>query len=884
MNAVRHWGEAGYRKAAKASWLRFYEGVFDGAHPLLQKERDRGVGVGANEYGKSAYVAYRLGTGVADFMHHILQYGALKWQDGALTSKPNTRGLMPMLSEELGEDLNNWLVWMAANRAMELKRQGREKNLDKYNILEGIKRAKGKKLKFERVRKEYIAMNDAMLDIAEQAGLIDPTKRADWQSDYYVPFYRRDDLEGENEQLMAPYSKRGLSHQSAGIKRLLGGDMATNDLLENILINWSKLVDSSVKNDAMLKAVDNLKGFGDLKKVGYNFESVLISNAQIEEILKKDDQRLAQAKAMLGLDPWASMEQVLRQMARPENEGFTKMWAMKVPQEPDVIRVQRNGKNEYYRVNDDALLRALMFTGYSSPRGTARDLIRATKRVLTKGVTLTPDFIMRNFIRDSVHNWAIQKELRAGVDAIDGLQKAMLNDERYKELIAGGAAFQGGYATATDPEAVSENIRRGGRRFGMRNTGELKDSMLKVWEIYREGADRFENANRLAKFGRMREQGADRVKALYEAKDVMDFSLRGSHSTMLFFVDAVPFLNAKLQGASRTIRAFQGSKEELQSIATKLSVLALASTALAVANLDNDDYRGRPDWEKDLYWFFYTGKDDKNPIRVPKAFEVGFVGGTLPERFVHTAFSDQTGGDLAKSVARNAAGTFLFNPIDVQLVKPTIEVIANHKILTGTPIDSQGDMRLAPEARHNVYTSTVGYGVGKTLGLSPKRVDHMIKGYLGTMGAYALSLSDMALRPITDRPERPAQNAKDLPIASTITGGSAVKPNKFIGEFYELTNKTQEAYGTYRRLHELGFTDDADKLLERYSKLINNRKALFKERRRLAQARRHMREIENSRKLSPPDKRKQLNEIQTELNTFADELMQKIKELELNDI
>src|SRR5690606_33360565 len=116
--------------------------------------------------------------------------------------------------------------------------------------------------------------------VAEQAGLIDPDGRKSWESEWYVPFYRRSETDGGLE-IMGPSTRRGLSHQTSGIKALKGGELATNNLLDNILTNWLKLADASVKNNALLKTVDGLKDTDFLEDESFRYQEVVIPRAEI---------------------------------------------------------------------------------------------------------------------------------------------------------------------------------------------------------------------------------------------------------------------------------------------------------------------------------------------------------------------------------------------------------------------------------------------------------------------------------------------------------------------------------------------------------------------------------------------------------------------------
>src|SRR5690606_33217564 len=86
---------------------------------------------------------------------------------------------------------------------------------------------------------------------------------------------------------------------------------------------------------------------------------------------------------------------------------------------------------------------------------------RSAKRFLTAGITLSPDFIFKNFVRDAAHAWMVNKDdFKLGADSIKGLRKAFKEDEAYRDLIFSGAAFQGGYVHGADPEAAAQQVRR----------------------------------------------------------------------------------------------------------------------------------------------------------------------------------------------------------------------------------------------------------------------------------------------------------------------------------------------------------------------------------------------------------------------------------------
>ncbi|MFA0813630.1 hypothetical protein [Microbulbifer epialgicus] len=87
---------------------------------------------------------------------------------------------------------------------------------------------------------------------------------------------------------MAPRTKRGLSHQSADIKALSGGETVTNDLLEYIPANWMKLADTAMKNMAMLKTIDNFKGSDYLIDESHKYTAAIVPKPEVVRRIKED--------------------------------------------------------------------------------------------------------------------------------------------------------------------------------------------------------------------------------------------------------------------------------------------------------------------------------------------------------------------------------------------------------------------------------------------------------------------------------------------------------------------------------------------------------------------------------------------------------------------
>lgn len=863
--------------AARESFFeRAYEGGFDGLIGLKRAEEAAGI----TDFAQSGYVGARLATGVADVMHAVLHYGAPKWKDGVLQEKGGTEGLLTILGS-LGKDMNDWLAWVAGNRAQELLDQGRENNLTQDDINKLKARAKGKEKKFTQAHKQYAALNKSMLDMAEGAGLIDPESRKEWESEWYIPFYRREEAEGA-AALMAPRTKRGLSHQTAGIKKLSGGNVPTNDLLENILQNWIKLADASMKNSAMLKAVDNLKDTDYLSDESFRYTKAVVSKSEINSRIRKDRKYRESVAEFLGLERSTASNTLIDKLAKLDNEGFESLWAITAPSDPDIIRVQRNGKAEYYRVHDEGVLRAVTYLNSQGFNDAITKTGRFFKRLLTTGVTASPDFIVRNFIRDAVHAWAINPDgFKFGRDSVKGIVGAFKEDAEYRELMFSGASFQGGYAHGTDPEASAQIIRRALEKKGLSgpeieayqnsliNSGEkLWHTVQRGWQRYREIGDKFENSNRLATYKAAIAAGKPVAQAAFEAKDLMDYSMRGNYQALIWLTDMVPFMNARMQGMSKLVRAAKENPKQMKAAVFKI---VMFSAALAMMNDDDERYEELPDWDKDANWHVWLGDEH---FRIPKPFEIGIVAGTIPERLIHVMSGSQDSEKLWWSIKHNTFETLGVNPTP-QFAMPIIENVANRQFFFDRPIEGMADEGKLPEARYNEHTSSTMRKMGEWLGMSPKQLEHLWNGYLGTLGMYGLHAADVVVDNLTGRAPKAETGPESWPVLKAFYKGSG--PNKsvqYTTDLYDRLREVDQVYRTIRDYREQGLTEKADELQKSNVEKLKHRRDLNQARKQLGDIRKKMDQIERSRMLSPETKRRKLDELTEKRN----ELSRKVEE------
>ncbi|MGL6501832.1 LPD38 domain-containing protein [Aeromonas caviae] len=799
--------------------------VLDALAPIKYAEDAAGI----TDVADSGYVAARMATGAASTMQATMLYGLPEWKDGVIQRKAGTGEKDALLGifADLGADLHNWLGWMAGHRAELLLAQGRENLLDAQDIAALKAQGKGKEAKFHDAKARWNRLNAATLDLAQEAGLFTKEARAEFESEWYIPFFR----ESDDGDVIAPFKPRGIANQNAGIKKLKGGDANTNDLLENIFTSTSKLIDASMKNMAAQKTVWNLADTGIIEV--------------IPKPNKMDYQALANGK--------------------------------------DRIMVKLEGEDYMIRVEDPDLYRAMTFFD-RKPFGAMVNVAAKAKRLLTAGVTASPEFMLRNFLRDSLSSWAISKDgFKPMIDSIKGVKKTLTMDGSTIDVMFSGASFLGGYVNGNDPEAMADTVRKSLRRKGMtpeqiaryeksiiRNAAQAKGIIADAWEKYSRVGEAVENGNREAVYDAAIKAGKSHAQAAFESKDLMDFSMLGASRTMQVMTQVLPFFNARVQGLGKLTREL---RDNPRAIAKRAGMITAASLALLAHNWDDERYEELPDWDKDANWHFWLGD---HHWRIPKPFEIGVLFGTIPERMARALGDKDTGAQFGKAVARAIGDTFALNPTP-QIVKPMVEAAFNYDSFRGGPIDGPQDLAVMAEARYNEQTSLLMRELGELTGFSPKQLEHLVVGYTGTMGIYVMAAADGVIR--AARPgESASWRADEIPLVKAVYRGTGpAKSTQHMEEFYRMLNEVNQLKRTVDQYRSEGLTDKANELLEEQGGILKSRRSLSRTQQQVRVVRNKIELIQRDRTMAAEEKRRRIDELLARRNDLAYQAVTKNK-------
>jgi len=836
---------------------------------------------------EKAWMLARQTHSVSGAVEAAFTHGKLKLdRSGAIDVDTNGQGLAQAL-RPLGEELDHFLMWIAGNRSDRLNRrsatatrmakdrinqakqlEAQARRLEVGATRQQVQQKKALRKQATRLRNEAKALEDiasvrerlftdqevaalktlnrgtmadgrnraevyrtalaelnafqkSVLDIAEQTGTIDPQERARWDEDFYVPFYRL--LQEEGQKVRGPSSLRSLVNQTA-YKRLKGADIPLNDLLSNVLMNWSHLLSASLRNQAATEALTQANRAGIATPI------------------------------------------------RAHQAGKGSVF----------IRVA--GQKQYFDVDDELVLEALTALNWEGFNNPAMQMMRKFKRGFTIGVTASPEFRIANLLRDTIHAAAVTPlSYNLIGNVLTGAKGTSPKGLIRARMLAGGGEMHFGHLYAADPEAAKLRIQKGIQEHTVLNNPEafktFRGAVKTMWDSWAELGSRVENVNRAALFQQVLDRGGSLLEANFAARDLMDFSVHGAWPAIRFLVQAVPFLNARLQGLHKMGRAVRDHQQRKQFVAVTGAVM-MVSALLYLLFRDDDDFKQREDWDRDNYWWFKLPGSDYQ-FRLPKPFEVGALG-TLAERVVEQIVDDEAHGDLfAERLGFMLHQTFAFSAVP-QMFQPILDIYANKDPFTKRPIESMSMERLSPTERRRVWTTQTGIAAslamdriswGKVV-LSPVQIDYLVEGYFGWLGASALAGVDLMARPATGAPVRPAKQIQDYPVIGRFVRENPNRHSKYVTTFYEQLQEIEQAYADIRAARKVHDTERAKSLREKHKDLLKNKARYTRAQRQLRQINNQITILHANDSMDAAAKRTRLDELTRRKNEIAERVVE----------
>ena len=720
LTRLRDWWDTRKRNIIKSLEIEILDSFAGIKH--MEKELDVSGG----------YVSVRLTAGTDVIIRSAIERGVPIWSpDGSVMTDNTTEGLLEVLAPiaQNAEMLKAFEAFLVARRARRLKKENRERLFEREEIAAALKFIRKKKLYklFNETAKQLADYKSKVLDFAQASGIIDPVSRKVWENADHVPFYRVLSDKNTNHT----FSGGKIGRVGKVIHRLKGGTDVLKNPMESIVENLSMLIEASIKNKAMQDVIEQFNGTGVVTKAPQaEITTALVPMKQVKDMLHD---------AGVGLD--AVGQEML--------EGIQKLTALQAPTADNIVSVQEDGTRQYYYIHDPGVMRGMDNVSPSQWTWLMK-ILRLPKRVITRSITLMPDFILKNWFRDIWHAFVLSRHgtVLPVVESAKGWAQAIMQDETFHDVMSGGGMFDAGYVNASDPKKTNLAIRRA--LLGKGRHGFL-DTPRKLAKFYMRIANGAENAHRIVVYEKTLKRTGSRKQALFEARDLMDFSVRGANPIIRFLTETVPFWGARVQGIARTGKGFT---ETPYTTLMRALPIVLASVALYMVNRDDDRYNGLNSYEKRMYYHFYDVFEKGDHFRLPKPFEVGAIFSTTPEIIAELMLSTES--DRGKAAAEAFSWTvreMLMLAPHVQTVMPVYELMVNADSFTETPIITEWEKRLDPKDQYSYRSSATVREIAQVMpesapdwAKSPKQLEHLLRGYFASMMDYALAASDMVFQ------------------------------------------------------------------------------------------------------------------------------------------
>lgn len=640
----------------------------------------------------------------------------------------------------------------------------------------------------------------------------------------YIPFQRVMD---EDKATFGAIEKRLFTNATAAkvIRKIRGSDKDIKDPINSIMLNTFKILDMSWQN------------------------------------------RIANTIANLE----TAMPEYIQSVKTPMQKFMVDGKAEYRPSELEpkgTITVYVEGKKKYYKVAPP-MLKALEQLR-PAQIGFIEKIFSVPATVLRAGATLVPEFWARNVLRDLQSSFIQSTARPTPIDAVAGLTALMGKADLHAKWMQSGGSFN-------SYMELSDNGMAKAQKELLSDDGKLVRFLKNPLTLPSDISLGLEQSVRLGVYKAAKAKGMSDIEAGFEARDAtLDFARGGRYSKVIN--KYVPFFNAGMQGADKLVRTMKSNPVATTMWATATitmpSLLIAGYYLFGAPEEERKEYLEIPQWQKDMFWVF---KKDGVWMRYPKPFSLGFIFGSVPERFLAwTADEDikdgaEFWGELVKGVIGSVSPIYDPSAAIPPLIKVAIEDVTNYNFFQGRRLHPDWMDDLAPEERKTKGTSETAVEVGKLLGVSPAKVDNTLRGLIAGSAQYVTGAGDAIINAVKeyngeDIPAKPT-TPTDTPLLRAFTmqfpSGSRAESTQ---EMYDLLQLGRQANNTWKKLKG----DEKQKFREENRVILNSLPALESSSKQMAKLNKRRNKIYEDVFMSGSDK-------EAELRILDDQILERAK-------
>lgn len=529
--------------------------------------------------------------------------------------------------------------------------------------------------------------------------------------------------------------------------------------------------------------------------------------------------------------------------------------------------VWQNGEQVVYRTTPE-IYDALTNNDAQANRFTIK-IASGIAQTLRTGATISPSFIVRNLLRDTMSATVNSKTgfYLPFVDNVRGAWKLHFDKEFSAEYHASGASMST-YMRADADSSRDLTKELLGHKYDSYPVvvKQVRQLISWAWHKYEKFGNLIEDSTRAGEFRRARNQGLSIDQAGQLAREItLDFSRHGKKGQIVN--KYVPFFNATIQGTDKFIRTFKDNP--MRAILNTVIWIILPSLGLWAINHDNDWYKELDENTKYTNWAIPL--PGGTHLLIPKPQEVGILFGSG----IEAVLNQMTGTDPhgMKEWARQYAEA-MTPSLYPAVVRPLIEWMTNYSFWTGRNLVPASLQKAPSEMQFTSYTSELAKAIGdtwiaKSIKLSPIAIDNWISGWFGSAGRF---VANMLSDPISyvrgnSRPSEPAKYWYEMPVI-----GSFIRQNgqnsEYINRMYEIQKDMNDDYersdaGKQRKGKKS--SSNKPKELKQVDTAVSSVSKLNKE----------IKAIRNDPKKDPDQKRREIDQRRTKINDLAKKVVLK---------
>lgn len=529
--------------------------------------------------------------------------------------------------------------------------------------------------------------------------------------------------------------------------------------------------------------------------------------------------------------------------------------------------VWQNGEQVVYRTTPE-IYDALTNNDAQTNRFTIK-MASSIAQTLRTGATISPSFIVRNLLRDTMSATVNSKTgfYLPFVDNVRGAWKLHFDKEFSAEYHASGASMST-YMRADADSSRDLTKELLGHKYDSYPVvvKQVRQLISYAWHKYEKFGNLIEDSTRAGEFRRARKQGLSIDQAGQLAREItLDFSRHGKKGQMIN--KYVPFFNATIQGTDKFIRTFKDNP--MRAILNTVIWIILPSLGLWAINHDDDWYKELDENTKYTNWAIPL--PGGTHLLIPKPQEVGIMFGSG----IEAVLNQMTGTDPhgMKEWARQYAEA-MTPSLYPAVVRPLIEWMTNYSFWTGRNLVPASLQKAPSEMQFTSYTSELAKSLGdtwlaKSIKLSPIAIDNWISGWFGSAGRF---IANMLNDPISyvrgnSRPSEPAKYWYEMPVI-----GSFIRQNgqdsEYVNRMYEIQKDMNDDYersdaGKQRKGKKS--SSNKPKELKQVDTAVSSVSKLNKE----------IKAIRNDPKKDPDRKRQEIDQRRTKINDLAKKVVLK---------